>query len=337
MALTTPFAQNGNKTTIPQTTADGSVSYDQGFGSFYALPPEEGGLFIDRAQFNQLMYDTTSQVIANTTAIATKANANATVNLTGNQNIAGVKTFTSNISSPNLTTMQNSINTINSSLSTVVSDSFTPYLILKSSALGLKGFELNDGDGQDKIDSILAEANKYRMFRINVRGTVTGNIIFSNVNYGELVFNTGTSAKLVGNLLLQSDSTIRLIRATIENGYLSVGRYSKLYMLTDTNITAPTGRSAIDIGSCSVIFTDQSTGYPPKPFNLTSDTYGIGIDNGSRFIAGRGLQINTTNTTTKINLSRGSFAALNGATISGDGTDFNIAVNTVTANGIIMR
>jgi hypothetical protein len=69
MALTKPFAENGNKLEIPETTADGSVSYDQGFGSFYALPPEEGGLFIDRAQFNQLMYDTTSAVIENNQSI----------------------------------------------------------------------------------------------------------------------------------------------------------------------------------------------------------------------------------------------------------------------------
>ena len=60
MALTKPFAENGDKKAIPQTTSDGSVSFDRGFGSFYALPPEEGGLFIDRAQFNQLMFDTTS-------------------------------------------------------------------------------------------------------------------------------------------------------------------------------------------------------------------------------------------------------------------------------------
>lgn len=69
MALTKPFAENGNKTAIPATTNDGSVSYDQGFGSFYALPPEEGGLFIDRAQFNQLMYDTTSAIISNQNSI----------------------------------------------------------------------------------------------------------------------------------------------------------------------------------------------------------------------------------------------------------------------------
>jgi hypothetical protein len=69
MALTKPFCENGNKLEIPETTVDGSVSYDQGFGAFYALPPEEGGLFIDRAQFNQLMYDTTSAVITNQNSI----------------------------------------------------------------------------------------------------------------------------------------------------------------------------------------------------------------------------------------------------------------------------
>ena len=132
MALTKPFAENGDKKAIPQTTSDGSVSFNNGFGSLYALPPEEGGLFIDRAQFNQLMFDTTSQVLENkqqitaqanrinevnttlTQSINTKANqattytktevnnlvnakanANATVNLTGNQTIAGVKTFSS--------------------------------------------------------------------------------------------------------------------------------------------------------------------------------------------------------------------------------------------------
>lgn len=159
MALTTPFAQNGDKKEIPQSTSDGSVSFDRGFNSLYALPPEEGGLFIDRAQFNQLMYDITSAVIenkqeitnqsnnltnrinevnstltasintkanqattyaksetynrtevnnllnakanqANTytktevdTRVNAKANANGVVNLTGNQTIAGVKTF----------------------------------------------------------------------------------------------------------------------------------------------------------------------------------------------------------------------------------------------------
>lgn len=70
MALTKPFAQNGDKKAIPEnTTGDGSLSYETGFGGFYALPPEEGGLYIDRAQFNQLMYDTTSAIIENNQSI----------------------------------------------------------------------------------------------------------------------------------------------------------------------------------------------------------------------------------------------------------------------------
>ena len=36
MALTTPFAQNGDKKAIPQNTSDGSVSFNNGFGSLYA-------------------------------------------------------------------------------------------------------------------------------------------------------------------------------------------------------------------------------------------------------------------------------------------------------------
>ena len=44
MALTTAFARNGNRKAVPQTAQDGSVNYSDGFGAFYALPPEEGGL-----------------------------------------------------------------------------------------------------------------------------------------------------------------------------------------------------------------------------------------------------------------------------------------------------
>ena len=119
MALTIPFARNGNRTTIPQTTSNGSVSYDQGFGAFYALPPEEGGLFIDRAQFNQLMYDTTSTVITNQNNINTlnskvanieSSVSTGVVSLTGNQTIAGTKTFSSPVVVPNATANTHAVN-----------------------------------------------------------------------------------------------------------------------------------------------------------------------------------------------------------------------------------
>ena len=167
MALTKPFAENGDKKQIPETTSDGSVSFDRGFGSFYALPPEEGGLFIDRAQFNQLMYDTTSQVLANKQSLSNlsgstynksevdnllgvKADWNAVVKLTNDQTINGVKTFTSNISSPNITAMQNNLNTIFSSTSSPVKTQTTTKIITVGSG----------GDFQDLLSAI-NEAKKY--------------------------------------------------------------------------------------------------------------------------------------------------------------------------------
>ena len=165
MAITTPFAQNGDKKEIPQTTSDGSLSYDKGFGTLYALPPEEGGLFIDREQFNQLVYQITEAILANQqnlsslngnvynkgevdakvdakanqsttytknevnnlvnpkadksttytksevdTKVNAKANDNAVVKLSGNQTIAGVKTFSSPLVIPNGTANNHAVN-----------------------------------------------------------------------------------------------------------------------------------------------------------------------------------------------------------------------------------
>lgn len=90
MALTKAFAENGNRKEVPQTTTDGSVSYDQGFGDFYALPPEQGGLFIDRTQFNQLMFDTTSAIIENNQSI-TQINNKFSSLETGGGSIVTVK------------------------------------------------------------------------------------------------------------------------------------------------------------------------------------------------------------------------------------------------------
>lgn len=165
MAITTPFAQNGDKKEIPQTSSDGSLSFDKGFGSLYALPPEEGGLFIDREQFNQLVYQITEAILANQQSLSNlsgnvynktevdnkvnpkadksttytktetnnllnakanannvynkgevdtklngKANSNAVVNLSGNQTIAGIKTFSSPLVIPNGTANNHAVN-----------------------------------------------------------------------------------------------------------------------------------------------------------------------------------------------------------------------------------
>ena len=121
MALTKPFAQNGDKKTIPEnTTGDGSLSYETGFGGFYALPPEEGGLYIDRAQFNQLMYDTTSAVIGNSDNIAT-IQGDLT---TAQSNITTLQQKTNNL--------ENSVSSINNTINQVISSDVTPVGVYKS-------------------------------------------------------------------------------------------------------------------------------------------------------------------------------------------------------------
>ena len=57
-----------------------------------------------------------------------KANWDAIVNLNGNQTINGVKTFTSNITAPNITNLQNQMNGL-ASLSNLVSGGKSPYLL----------------------------------------------------------------------------------------------------------------------------------------------------------------------------------------------------------------
>ena len=107
MAITTPFAQNGDKKEIPQTTSDGSLSFDRGFGSLYGLPPEEGGLFIDREQFNQLVYQITEAILANQQSLSNlsgnvynKGEVDAKVNAKANQSTTYTKDEVNNLVNP---------------------------------------------------------------------------------------------------------------------------------------------------------------------------------------------------------------------------------------------
>lgn len=78
-----------------------------------------------------------------TNSINAKANSNAVVALSGNQTINGVKTFTSNIIAPNITTLQNQMN----GLSGLVSGGKSPYLLEDEGFISiLVGVGLNPRD-----------------------------------------------------------------------------------------------------------------------------------------------------------------------------------------------
>jgi len=54
-----PFAANGNKNAIPDTTTDGTVNYNDGFGADYAKPigTDPAAKSVDRQTINQVLYD----------------------------------------------------------------------------------------------------------------------------------------------------------------------------------------------------------------------------------------------------------------------------------------
>jgi hypothetical protein len=190
MALTKPFAENGDKLEIPQTASDGSVSYDQGFGAFYALPPEEGGKFIDRAQFNQLMYDTTSAVIDNQNSINTLntkvANiesgvATGVVNLTTNQTIGGIKTFSSPVVVPNGTANTHAVNL--AQLNTKANANATVNLTGNQTVAGNKTLS-----GTTTLAATVINGATQLKGAVTATGAITssGNVTF---NTGQVTFN----------------------------------------------------------------------------------------------------------------------------------------------------
>lgn len=355
MALITPFAQNGDKKEIPQNTSDGSVSFDRGFGSFYALPPEEGGLFIDRAQFNQLMFDTTSQVLENkqqitaqanrinevnttlTQSINTKANSNATVNLTGNQTIAGTKTFTSNITAPNITAMQNNLNTIFSSTSSPVKTQTTDKIITVGSG----------GDFQDLLSAIY-EARKYTSLveiRLVSDLQINQDILITRINGSHIVINfqnykiTNTSSKDVV-ILMQCSNIGGFHNLNLENISLHMAACSMATLTGTININknlSATNVSAIDIIQLSLLhiaFSCVLTINDTANINLITSQYGSIIS-----IAGNATINSTKNTGNLFSVYNGGILSLpHYITINKpSGLNlYNTAVNTPSGQGLIL-
>lgn len=64
MELNIPFAETGNREDFPiNATADQSLSLEKGYPIPYQLKPEEGGKFILRPEFNQMMYLATKEIV----------------------------------------------------------------------------------------------------------------------------------------------------------------------------------------------------------------------------------------------------------------------------------
>lgn len=59
-----PFANSGDREEIPETSqTDNSLSWDDGYTKPYSVTPNEGGKFILRTKFNQIIYLITNEII----------------------------------------------------------------------------------------------------------------------------------------------------------------------------------------------------------------------------------------------------------------------------------
>ena len=378
MALTTPFAQNGDKLAIPQTASDSSVSYNLGFTYAYALPPEEGGKFIDRAQFNQLMYDTTSQVLENKAAIATKANSsevvklttnqniqgvktfaappvsatnptannqvanksyvdsvgNTAVKLTGAQNIAGAKTFTSNITAPNITQMQNNLNTIFSSTTSPVT-SQTKAKIIEVGA---------GGDFQDLLSAI-AEARKYTS-RVQIKlisdlnASANIQILLLNGMNIELLFNgfklINTDSNTIHQFILNATKIGTISNLSLKGFELVLVGNSSTTLLERVTID----NSQYDSANCVEVARASFLSFPDNvQINVShkgDSRRSFGALYGSIIAFGANTTITDNSTDGKCLLvAYGGIINAYSATINSSIPKANQAAQAITGNGII--
>ncbi|EAI6458903.1 hypothetical protein CA563_08540 [Campylobacter coli] len=354
MELTRPFAENGDRQDFPvDTQGDGSMSLQQGFGAFYGLPPEEGGLFIQRPQFNQLMYLVSKGVIDNKTAIETLKSEY------GSLSTSSAKLLTENLtwtvgSGGDYENLTDALNEASKYKNAYL---FNINIILKSGYNITKGINFNNGDysyitlsseddivnytGSDETFINITNFSKSPIINAKFSGgggaagkdgcIIKSGSLFINSGKGFLnfldgivvesgfVYGIGAVCSGMGKQCLYANGNGFI---NFKNGDLS--NYNrKVGALSHHNIYCGYG-SMIDISNCNLsnskdLCINGNGGYVmANSLNMTGCTYTTGY-----FInCYGGSIINTIGTSTSI---------------SGGGSFSNIALNNFIKNGIVLN
>ena len=257
-----------------------------------------------------------------------KANANATVNLTGDQNIAGAKTFTSNITAPNITAMQNNLNTIFSSTT-------SPVRYQKSA----KEITVGTGGNFQTIQEAIQEARKYSsdvFIKLVSNISINKNIslirldlkhVSINFNNFKIINSTNSNLSFTLNNCFFSD----VRNLNLENVGLSLINNSFLYLGGIANINCENINS-----HCVSVGYSSSLGLDSCNIKHSAGRIGFASFEGSNISIRNKSIINDSSTSGKVlDVSFGSIIYAAGATINASITKANQAANTITANGII--
>lgn len=356
MALTRPFAENGDKTPIelnPQ--ADGSVSYENGFGARYSMPikavidsggniTKTGGLQIQRPQMNQILYDFSTAIIEN-------------------QNSVG------NLSNLQTNAKDNLVDAINE-----IEDN-TPKLLTQSLT-----WTVGTGGKFTNLNDALREALKYNKSNIITIKLKSGfvfneKIVFSNANFNNVTIssedaivkvnpnNAVFSDKFTNYLFLSNYSIAPIINIKVDlNPLENLNSTKKIVFLglyknsrgiilpnkgcmnavwdaimveeastlsADGSIIENAGYDGIFCAKCSIVNADNST--------IKSTTrYGILTRSGGYVNANNAKLINQTQGTL-LQCESGIIYADNLVTTDSTATKTNITPNQVTARGIIFK
>ncbi|EDP2938643.1 hypothetical protein GJ234_07520 [Campylobacter jejuni] len=347
MELTRPFAENGDRQDFPvDTQGDGTMSLQQGFGAFYGLPPEEGGLFIQRPQFNQLMYLVSKGVIDNKTAIGALESEYGPLATSSAKLLTGNLTWTvgSGADYENLTDALKEackyVNILNFKITITIKTGYdfaNDNIIISGVDLS---FVIIDFESQLVCNNssyclifnyckapylklnLNAPSNTAQIIRFNQSSCyceINGNynLIFE-ADYGSNVIVSSGSINFTNkNSHLISLSAIRGSLVIFKNTVLISGNVSSGYVF-DTSI----GSRILKNGGNNV--------------NLQITGNGGFLTAISSYFDGFSGTINSTSSSPVYKLSRGSIG-YDYSTITGTAPKYNIAVNTVTSNGIIMK
>lgn len=348
MELTRPFAENGDRQDFPvDTQGDGTMSLQQGFGAFYGLPPEQGGLFIDRTKFNQLMYLVSKGVIDNKTAIEalkseygsllTSSAKLLTENLTWNVGSGGdyedlqtaINEASKYLNCGNFTITINLKNDYKISQNIYMNNIFLPFVEITSSK------NINIDDSSISENSFIFNITNSYAPKINTSITAgSKNISFINLNNSRINFGENlTFANFRDNLSCINGSLANANNIILSNVkryglYVSINSSvnfisSEIKDSTPLNETFYNGYgSYINATSCK--FTNVN--------NITIRTTSSRTDlPGATFS-------NVTQSSSMNNIYYGGIVYFSGNTSIPGVTIFaNIAVNTLNSNGILFK
>ncbi|EAK9907380.1 hypothetical protein AXF82_08415 [Campylobacter coli] len=347
MELTRPFAENGDRQDFPvDTQGDGSMSLQQGFGAFYGLPPEEGGLFIQRPQFNQLMYLVSKGVIDNKTAIETLKSEYGSLSTSSAKLLTKNLTWTVGSGGD----YKNLADALKEACKYVNILNFNITITIKT------GYDFAN-------DNIIISGVDLSFVIIDFESR----LVCNNSSYC-LTFNYCKAPYFKLNLNAPSN-TERIIRFNQSSCYCEInGNYNLIFeadygsnVIVDSGSINFTNKNSSSISLLAIrggliLFKDRvsisgniSSGYLFEA-NIGSRILKNGGENVNLQITGDGGfltatssyfdgfngTINSTSSSPVYKLLRGSIG-YDYSTITGTSPKYNIAVNTVTSNGIIMK